>query len=90
MSDELKPFQVYCNEIELTMSPYDITLTVKEHTTGSHEIHGQIKISPQLAVAVLEVLKNNIAQYEDMFGKIPNPSSEKLQELIQQGNIIKK
>ncbi len=75
-----KFFSVYVNEVQVQTGPWDIRIIVGE--TGSDaaeiktdeaktEVLGELRMSPQLAKKVVEILIGQLAIYEKKFGKIP-------------------
>ena len=83
-----KPFRVYCNEINLVMSHYDFIFEIREILPNNLKVtHGTITLSPQHAKIFLNVLANNIKQYEELFGEIPIMDQAKFESLKSKGII---
>lgn len=78
MEESKKVEKQYANALTVANSLFDFTLSFKEETftDGNPEKKeisevAMIKISPQLAKALVKLLKNNIESYEKLYGAIP-------------------
>jgi hypothetical protein len=85
---EKKPFNVYCNSINISMGLHDIILNLQQQSPDENVHLGKITMSPQHAKQLAYLLLNYIKQYEEIFGEIPSPpSEEKIQKLSEAGII---
>jgi len=68
-------FSIYCNSIQLGITPWDIRFQVmeligREGDTATIIKHGSFVMSPTHAKALLEALQSTIRQFEEKFGEI--------------------
>lgn len=79
---EKEKFNIYCNNIELGLSRYDLVLRIGSATNDKVEELGQIILSPVHAKVLTNLLAENIRVYEQLFGEIniKEPSQEDLQK----------
>ncbi|KAA2297611.1 DUF3467 domain-containing protein [Clostridioides difficile] len=80
-------FSVYTNDITIGMSPYDVTISLKQNLPGEVIELGVVSMSPQHAKVLSQILKVHLDQYEELFGTIPTLDQEKMMKLEQQGVI---
>lgn len=76
---------VYSNDVQLQTSPWDMRLTFgtmqvnpdAEDGPTAHVLEvAEVRLSPQLAKRVAEILAQQIAAYESRMGTIPQPSED--------------
>ncbi|QYR20787.1 DUF3467 domain-containing protein [Paenibacillus sp. sptzw28] len=91
MSESNQKFRTYSNELGITVSLYDFIFEIKENNPNGEKItHGTITVSPQHAKSFLQVLAENIAKYEEMFGSIKIPDYREIEELQRKGLLQEK
>ena len=72
-------FSIYANDIQFQTTPWDCRLVFSELVVLDEppilDVRqlGEIRISPQLAKKVVEILVRQLTQYEEKFGVIPGP-----------------
>jgi hypothetical protein len=78
INSDASPEPIYTNGLSIKMGLYDTTIQFLRDVTelNSTEIQqvivSEIKMSPQLAKVLAKYLEENVKQYEDKFGKIPD------------------
>lgn len=82
---ENKSFKVYSNDIAINVSVYDLSIQFRQQSLDGIETMGTVYLSPQHAKALLRVLKENVEQYEALFGEIYDLTPEKFKELQEKG-----
>ncbi|HHW07478.1 MAG TPA: DUF3467 domain-containing protein [Clostridia bacterium] len=87
ITDERSCFSVYCNSLSVGFSLYDFEIILREKFNNNEKQLGIIKMSPQHAKVFAQILNDNIAVYENIFGPIPEPKEEKLREAQEKGEI---
>lgn len=90
MENEVKnvePFDVYCNGVELAMSPFDFTLLLKSNSPKGEKFLGQVRMSPEHAKVLVNIMAENLKKFEELFGGIPEVDMNQLQKLQAEGKI---
>lgn len=85
MNEENKPFKVYSNDIQIGMSVYDITIQLRQQTPDGAEVLGNVFLSPQHAKALVNILAQNVRQYEEYFGEIQLATEDTFKSLQEKG-----
>lgn len=80
-------FNVYCNGIQVAASPFDFTFLLNNNSPRGEEFIGEIKMSPEHAKVFANILLENVRNYEEMFGEIPQLDPVKLQMMQDEGKI---
>lgn len=80
-------FNVYCNGIQVAASPFDFTLILNNNSPLGEKFIGEIKMSPEHAKVFANILMENVRNYEEMFGAIPQLDPVKLQMMQDEGKI---
>ena len=86
ISNEEDAPTLYCNNVQMRISAWDICLFMGEIVEANAEAlvvknKTTVYMSPQHAKVFAQMLTNNIAEYERVIGKIPNPSSGEQSEV---------
>lgn len=73
-------FDIYANDAQLVISYYDFQLSFGEILEASKEKLVTedaltVKMSPQLALRIRDILIEQVDSYEDIHGAIPKPNS---------------
>lgn len=68
-------FSIYCNSVELGISPWDIRMALMEILGQREDVvqargHGTVTMSPAHVRIFLEAVKTTIQRYEDQSGEI--------------------
>jgi len=79
----------YTNQILLAIQPMDFTMLLNVTSPdGSVENQAMVYLSPQHAKGLLNVLAENVKNYEELFGVINlEPNVDKVRELESKGLI---
>lgn len=80
-------FSVYCNNVDVTMSPFDFTFNLGKNSPREEKHLGEIHMSPEHAKAFMNIIVNNVQHYEKMFGNIPQMDEERMKQLENDPNV---
>jgi hypothetical protein len=80
-------FDVYCNGISITTSPYDFNFFLNNNSPSGDKRIGEIKMSPEHAKVFAHMLLNHVKNYEELFGTIPQLNEDKMRKLQSEGKI---
>ncbi len=72
---------LYSNDTQIQVTPWDVRIIFGEISEGATPEHpevqikatGQVRMSPQHAKKVVEILTASLAKYEQTFGQLPMP-----------------
>lgn len=78
---------LYVNHVEINTSLFDFCFDLGVSSPGKKTSLGKIRMSPQHAKEFSKVLAQNVIKYEELFGKITNPTSEDMQKLQDSGLV---
>lgn len=84
---EKKPLTIYCNGLNVTLSPYDFIISINQNTMDSAEKIADIILSPEHAKVFSTILAHNVSEYESIFGVIPDVHPDRMNELAKAGKI---
>jgi len=78
---EKEKFTVYCNNINIGITRFDLTLELGSTNKDGLEEIGSVILSPNHAKVLAHILQENVRVYESLFGEIivKEPSQEELQ-----------
>ncbi|MEH7256687.1 DUF3467 domain-containing protein [Bacillus toyonensis] len=83
-----EPLTLYVNSSNVAVGVHDFSIEIFQETKAESNFIGTILMSPQHVKAFAHVLTQNIQQYEELFGTIPEQiSDEKIQKLVEQGLV---
>ena len=63
--------EIYTNSLQVLVSPYEFLLQLGLETSGKVKPICNIRMSPQHAKKLAEVLTKSIREYEEKIGKLP-------------------
>ena len=63
--------EIYTNNVRTVITPYEVLLQLGLETSGKVKPICNIRMSPQHAKKLAEVLTKSIAEYEEKIGKLP-------------------
>lgn len=71
----------YANSVDILMSVYDLVLTFGQMRSATPEKvvveqQARVSMSPQHVKVLATILNNKLADYEALFGPIPEPPTE--------------
>lgn len=81
MQSEQSPFNIYTNEIQISLSYFDFTLVLKRMSDINPQTFGTVTLSPQHAKALAQVLMSHVFEYERIFGQIQIPDPLKIEQI---------
>ena len=81
MQSEQSPFNIYTNEIQISLSYFDFTLVLKRMSDVNPITLGTVTLSPQHAKALAHVLTSHVSEYERIFGQIQTPDPLKMEHV---------
>jgi|SRR5690625_482484 len=82
-----RKFDVYANGINITFGPFDFTISFTKNTGSGNEDLGEVTMSPEHLKVISSILKENIDNYEDLFGTIPNVHPNVISQLRKDGKL---
>jgi hypothetical protein len=86
-NNQISPFNIYCNGVKITVSPFDFSMELSNNTARGEQFLGEIKMSPEHTKAFANILMQHVQQFEELFGDIPQMNPEKVAELQKQGKV---
>jgi hypothetical protein len=76
MSTEQNQFTVYSNNLEVMATLFDFTMRFEFIGQAGKTELGNVTVSPQHMKAIVQLLNNNLFEYEKKFGEIVLPNVE--------------
>lgn len=84
---EKEKFDVYANGMNITFGPFDFVISFTKSTSSGNEDLGEITMSPEHLKVFATILEENVKNYENLFGEIPDVHPTVLKQLSEEGKL---